>query len=194
MPILGIIASQISGHLSTSSYESIQTVTVGTGAPTTIDFTSIPTTYKHLQIRWIGRVTPSTTDENLGMTVGNGSVDTGANYSLHYLYGSGGGNATSGASATTSSVSMGRLTGANTTASVFGTGIIDLIDYSNTNKYKTFSGLSGDINSSTGAGIIWEVSGSWRSNSAIDTIQLTQLYGSGGFAQYSQFELFGIKG
>jgi hypothetical protein len=49
-PMLGIMASQISGHLVTNSYESIQTVTVSTATPS-ITFSSIPATYKHLQIR-----------------------------------------------------------------------------------------------------------------------------------------------
>ena len=51
MPILGVIASQITGHLSTNSFESIQTVTVGSGGQSSISFSSIPSTYKHLQLR-----------------------------------------------------------------------------------------------------------------------------------------------
>jgi hypothetical protein len=57
MPILGIIASAITGNLVTTSYESIATVTVGGGGSATIDFTSIPATYTHLQIRGIARST-----------------------------------------------------------------------------------------------------------------------------------------
>jgi hypothetical protein len=55
MPILGIIASAITGNLVTTSYESIATVTVGGGGAATVAFTSIPATYTHLQIRGIGR-------------------------------------------------------------------------------------------------------------------------------------------
>lgn len=178
--------------VSTDTYESIATVVVNSSAPTTIEFTSIPTTYKHLQVRWIGRITASTTDENLGMTVGNGTIDTGSNYSVHYLYGSGGSNAVAGGTGSQTFSNLGRLTGATATANAFGTGIIDLPDYADTNKYKTFTGFSGSTGN--GTGIIWQSSGSWRSNSAINTIRFTQQYGSGGFAQYSQFELFGIKG
>ena len=49
MPILGIMASQISGHLSNPSYESIATYTVGAGGSSTMVFSSIPQTYKHLE-------------------------------------------------------------------------------------------------------------------------------------------------
>ena len=51
MPILGINASQITGHLSNTSFESIATVTVGSGGSNSISFSSIPSTYKHLQLR-----------------------------------------------------------------------------------------------------------------------------------------------
>jgi hypothetical protein len=52
MPILGIIASAITGNLVTTSYESIETVTVGSGGSATVlTFSSIPATYTHLQIR-----------------------------------------------------------------------------------------------------------------------------------------------
>jgi hypothetical protein len=193
-PILkGIVASGISGHLTpAATYESIQTVIVGGTAPTSIDFTSIPSTYKHLQVRWIGRITPSTSDENLAIQVGNGSVDTGSNYSVHYMYGAGGVNASTGGSGSQTSTNIGRVTGATAAANVFGTGVLDLPDYQNTNKQKTFTSLSGSTGN--GTGIVWEVSGSWRSTAAIDTIKFIHLYGSGGFAQYSQFELFGIRG
>ena len=46
---------------STNSYESIQTVTVGSGGQSTISFTSIPSTYKHLQIRMLARATGAST-------------------------------------------------------------------------------------------------------------------------------------
>ena len=40
---------------STTSYESIATVTVGSGGAANVEFTSIPADYTHLQIRGIGR-------------------------------------------------------------------------------------------------------------------------------------------
>jgi hypothetical protein len=52
-PILGIMASQISGHLETGAYESISTVTVGGGGSATITFSSIPGTYTHLQVMFV---------------------------------------------------------------------------------------------------------------------------------------------
>jgi hypothetical protein len=60
MPILGIIASSRLGNLVTTSYESIATVTVGGGGSASASFTSIPATYTHLQLSWIGKVQANT--------------------------------------------------------------------------------------------------------------------------------------
>jgi len=55
-PMLGIMASAISGNLFTPSkdYDSIATVTVST-AVSSITFSSIPATYRHLEIRFIAQ-------------------------------------------------------------------------------------------------------------------------------------------
>ena len=181
-PILGIIASSFAA--STNSYESIATVTVGAGGSSAIDFTSIPTTYKHLQIR--ASYQGSLQDKNVWLQVGNGSVDTGANYSSHYLYGFGSGT---GAAAATSESKMSLLAfyyTENNTA-VF---VMDLLEYANTNTYKTVRSLHG--NDSNGIGQVGLSSGSWRSTSAINTIKLT--LSAGNFQQYSKIALYGIRG
>ena len=190
-PMFGLIASSISGNLS-SNFDSIQTVTVGAGGQASISFTSIPSIYKHLQVRWIGRITAATTDENLQIQVGNSTIDTGANYSLHGVYGIGSGSGSAFGNANTSGANLGRLTGASSTSNMFGAGVIDILDYGDSNKYKTFRSIAGD--DQNGSGLVWFASGNWRSTSAINTIQFNQLYGSGNFAQYSSFALYGIKG
>lgn len=118
---LGILASQISGHLaSPTSYESIATVTVGAGGSSSISFSSIPSTYKHLQLRGIVRTTDTSAAASDGNYIGirfNG--DTGANYVAHNLYGNGGSAvATSGTGLTEGWVQ--RFPNANATASNFG--------------------------------------------------------------------------
>jgi hypothetical protein len=187
-PILGIWASQNYPRI-TNSYESIQTVTVGSGGQAAIDFTSIPSTYKHLQIRGISRSTAAQNYFGMRMQVGNGSVDTGSNYSVHELYGDGS-TVTSSANSPQSTTFIATSLAANDLANTFGGAIIDLLEYGNTNIHKTFRCLSGaDKN---GAGLLFFNSAGWRSTSAINTIKL---YPSGGnFAQYSQFALYGIKG
>ena len=166
---------------STTSYESIATVTVGSGGSSTISFTSIPSDYKHLQIRMISR---NTTNNNQSLALRFNS-DSGSNYSYHRLYGFGTGTGADG-SANASLI----LTGTETnTSSTFGTSITDILDYQNTSKFKTTRSLTGWDNN--GDGILFLLSGNWRSTSAITSITITPE--SNSFAQYSHFALYGIK-
>lgn len=175
-PILGIWASQ--GRVAGTSFESIATVTVGAGGSSTVEFTSIPSTYTHLQIR---QITSNTTDGDIYMQFNN---DTGSNYTRHFLYGNGT-NAVAGNDLSTQS---GGYT--TTTSGNFGGQIIDILDYANTNKYKTSRMLTGFDNN--GSGFIVLYSGSWRNTAAVSSIKL--LVTSGNFRQYSSFALYGIKG
>lgn len=187
MPILGIIASQISGHLNTNSYESIATVTVGAGGSSSISFSSIPSTYKHLQVRGIARTSRASTQDALGMQFNS---DTGSNYSRHQLNGDGT-SATADAGTSTTSMQINRFTASSATANNFGVLVADILDYSNTNKYKTVRTLGGyDDN---GSGFITLNSGLWMSTSAVSTITLISI-NAANFAQYSSFALYGIKG
>ena len=181
-PILGIIASQNYPRI-TNSYESISTVTVGSGGQATIAFTAIPTTWKHLQIRGIARSTAggsSVTGLNCSI---NASVNAVRN---HYLYGNGS-SASAGAQVANQ---IGWATGTSMTASVFSTSIVDILDYANTSKNKTFRMLSG--NDTNGAGDIALFSQLFDTTSAITDLTLS--LGAGNFAQYSSFALYGIRG
>ena len=168
------------------AYESIATTTVGAGGAATVTFSSIPQTYTHLQIRFIGRRTTTGLDN----TRLNFNSDTGANYKpTHYIIGDG-----SAVSAGTSSSNAFALTfytsGSDATSGIFGANVTDILDYTNTNKYKVGRILSGvDLN---GSGAAVFSSFLWMSTSAITNIVLTP--NSGNFAEYSSFALYGIKG
>ena len=181
---LGIFASANQSAAATS-YESIATVTVGSGGASNVEFTSIPGTYTHLQIRLIARESASVTNDYIYSQF-NG--DTASNYATHQLSGDG---SSAGAGAFTSIAQnfLQRITGANASSSIFGTMIIDVLDYANTNKYKTIRQLGGfDAN---GSGLIYFVSGLWQNTNAITSIKITP--GQGNFVQYSHFALYGIK-
>jgi hypothetical protein len=175
----GIYASQITGHLSTNSYESIQTVTVGSGGSSSIDFTSIPSTYKHLQVRFMSK---SATANNYYIRL-NGI--TTASYATHQLAGNGSTVSTNYAS--NYSLIFGGNNAGNTTYPL--SGIIDILDYTDTNKYKTVRVLAGqDLN---GSGQIQFNSGFLTTTTAaITAIRLDGVT----FDQYSSFALYGIKG
>jgi len=175
-------------------------VQVGSGGSSTVSFSSIPSTYKHLQIRAIHRVTGSHAVGNCFMRVGAGSIDTGNNYSNHTLVGNG--TAAEAAGGGTRSSIMGfdyyNSIGATTASGIFSTCIIDILDYASTSKYKTVRFLMGrEMNSGNTDSRVYFESGLWQSTSAISNIQFSALTGAGGsadFVQYSQFALYGIKG
>ena len=171
-----------------TAYESIATVTVGGGGSSTITFSSIPSTYTHLQIRWIAKTNRADTDDVVQMQFNS---DTGANYSWHGLAGTGSvAGANAGASQSNIEIKWG-ATGNSGATNIFASAIIDILDYADTNKYKTTRRLGGaDLN---GSGQIYLSSGNWRSTSAITSIVLNRQYGS-NFLQYSSFALYGIKG
>ena len=182
--IVGLLDAGIPA--STNSYESIQTYTVGAGGQSTISFTSIPSTYKHLQIRYISR------DVSTGayFTVQFNGDTSASNYTWHAIKGD-------GSSATASGVSTGTFPGAvidqaaGAGASIFSAGVIDLLDYANTSKYKTMRSLAGyDAN---GSGAMTLQSNLWTNTSAITSILFTY-NGSNDIAEYSSFALYGIKG
>lgn len=184
--LIGIIASSGGGGAGAGAdYESISTVNVSS-AVSSITFSSIPSTYQHLQIRALSRSDAA----GINQLFARCNSDTGNNYSTHGLYTDGGGSAAGNASTSTSRMSMGVHAGASTTASSFGGAVIDILDYTNTNKYKTVRSLTGiDAN---GSGWLWYASGLWMSTSAISS--LTFFPENGNFAQYSSFALYGIKG
>ena len=187
------LASAASSSITTSaipnSYESIATVTVGGAGQNTVTFSSISASYTHLQIRWIARENTgsvSTPDENVRIRFNS---DTGGNYSLHRLNGNGSTTSADGYANESDVVATG-FSGNSATAGIYGAGIIDILDYANTNKYKTVRLLSGvDQN---GSGAVWFNSGNWRNTNAITSIELRE--STNGFKQYTQFALYGIKG
>lgn len=183
MPIIGIMASANWSSANASSFESIATVTVGAGGSAgPITFSSIPSTYTHLQLRYITRDA-----SGLNSLQFRFNSDTATNYARHKLEGDG---ATASAAAATSATYMGSAD-FPTTASTFGVGIIDILDYKDTNKYKTVRLLAGyDAN---GSGIIDLRSNLWMSTSAINRIDFISGNAT-NFAQYSSFALYGIKG
>ena len=170
MPVLGIVASQISGHLFAPSgaYDSIATVNAS-GSSGTITFSSIPSTYTHLQIRAIARTGRGVVGDTLRMTF-NG--DSGSNYVYHALYGDGASpSAFSGTSLAYAPVMY--AAGTSAAANIMGVGVIDILDYANTNKYKTSRSLHGeDFN---GSGDIALFSGLWMSTTAINSITFSSV-------------------
>jgi hypothetical protein len=162
------------------AYESIATTTVGAGGQSTITFTAIASTYKHLQIR---ASFLTSTGDSMKIQL-NG--DTTANYSTHRVFGASSAGVFVGATANTTSGVFFSNNGSPGNPSL----IVDILDYANTNKYKTVRGLFGQETSGPEIGIF---SAAWF-NSASAVSSITFSMPSGVFNQNSKFALYGIKG
>ena len=168
------------------SFESIATVSVGSGGASNVEFTNIPNNYAHLQIRYTARTSRVATAEDIDLQLNS---DTANNYSWHIIYGDGVNPVIATGTSTYRMIVPG-VASANATAGIFGSGVVDILDYTSTNKFKTVRSLGG--NERNIAGEIMFESGNWRSTSAITSLKLTPSSGS-NFAQYSHFALYGVN-
>jgi hypothetical protein len=195
-PILGIIASAQQGAFVVGDYESIATTTVGGGGAASITFASIPQTYTHLQVRFIARSTDTGAVSNSDFSW-QCNNDTGANYVRHRLFGTGSatGSSASSPSVNYASSEIGIIPTNLHTAGVYGVGVLDILDYTNTSKYKTFRLLAGiDGNTGDTNSRVTLTSNLWLSTAAISELDFFINAGSPpNFLQYTQIALYGIK-
>jgi hypothetical protein len=178
---LGFLAG--SGGGVDSDYELIATA-FGTGASATITFADIPQDYKHLQIRYMGRVASSGARLYLRM---NG-VSSSGNYKGHALFGS---------STTVSSVNYAVSTAIDfqsgfdiTTTNAFIGGVIDLLDYTSTSKNTTIRALYGGVGN---VNAIHLQSGVFLNTAAVTSLTITN-NAAINITATSRFSLYGIKG
>jgi hypothetical protein len=189
--LLNIIAGTLSAGtppIPPTSYESIATYTVGGTNQTSITFSSIPSTFKHLQIRGIGRFAGGDAYSSIefnGVTPSN-------KYYRHALAGSG---AVAVAQEGADTTALLQMTNDSKIANNYAAFIVDILDYTSTAKNKTVRGFSAFDNN--GSGLMFFESSLWSSTpAAINSIKFdAQAYGStSSFTQYTQFALYGIKG
>jgi hypothetical protein len=165
------------------SYESIATATPS--GVNGVTFTSISSSYKHLQLRF-----------NVVTTAGGQSfrlrfnADTGdTNYASHALRGNGVTASASGYATGSgySSIVIGQGNGSVTTYP--NVGIIDVQDYASTTRNKTVRTFFGSEDNAFGGGVELD-SGLWTSTSAINEINFR--VAAGNFT--GTVSLYGIKG
>lgn len=184
----GILSAAGAGGAAVGAFDLIETQTVGT-ATSSVVFTSLDTyasDYKHLQIRIVGRSTR--TEVNSGIAVRfNG--DTGTNYVLHGLVGSG--------SSATSFASTGRtntmglpMPANNATASAFGAGVVDILDAYSTTKNKTVRALGGIASNFNEIALN---SGLWLNTASLTSMTFIDTTGN-NIAVNTRISIYGIKG
>jgi hypothetical protein len=173
-----------------TSFDSIATATPS--GVNTVTFSSIPQGYKHLQLRILSRTDVPTDGWDLAVRFNN---DSGQNYTFHRLIGNG------GSAVADSTVSSSRFTvsyagtGSSIASNIFGTGIVDIHDYTSTTKNKTVRMFSGaNWNASTNVQYITLSSALWVNTSAINRIDVLVNFSGSNFVSGTSIALYGIKG
>lgn len=190
-PILGIIASQDYVRIPPSSYESIATAS---GSGTTFTLSSIPSTYKSIQIRCLVKTNFTAAADVTGLRIRfNG--DTGTNYAYHSLLGNGAAASSENATSTNEiNIPICVGSAASVGSSTFGAAIIDIVDYASTTKYKTLRSFAGaNANLANTQYKVALQSGLWMSTSALTSITFTN-DNADSFVAGTTFALYGIKG
>lgn len=149
----------------------------GTGSSGTISFSSIPTTFKHLQIRMTAL---SSSASQIRLTFNN---DSGT-YSRHILYGNG--SSVTSTASTSSSYAWIAAVQTGTSSTIPTAAIVDILDYTSTAKNKTLRSFSGETGSEVSL-----YSGVWVSTAAVSSLQI--ILGGGSFATTSRFSLYGVN-
>lgn len=176
--LLGILNSQVDAG-GTPAFELISTQVLST-TTATVTFSSIPATYKHLQLRMVVR-NPTGFDSLFARF----NSDTGSNYSDHNLNGDGS-SVSSVNNINQTYMRFGVSLGGGSYTNQAGLSVVDILDYTNTSKNTTARASIG-----YGSGVQLN-SGLWRNTAAITTITL--LGQSYSFAAASRFSLYGIRG
>lgn len=154
--------------------------TLLTGVQATVTFNNIPQNYKHLQLRTF--VQQNSGGGYVEMILGGNTF----NY-RHYITGNG---ASASAGADTTNAPGVFSSAFSSGSSVFAASVLDILDYTSTNKNKVTRSLGGVDNN--GSGAIYFMSGLYTPLSPITSITLNAI--SQNFTTNSRFSLYGIKG
>jgi hypothetical protein len=185
MNILGIIASSKLG-VDNGDFESIATGTVTAGnTSSVITFSSIPSTYTHLQLRMLARATASDT-----MYVRFNNDSGATNYDNHRMNGNGSSVGSDARINFSALFVSSRGYGIASTADIGSAVIMDILDYTNTNKYKVTRTLSGQELNTSNSDLEF-TSGSWKNTAAVNRIDIS--INSSTLAQYTHIALYGIR-
>jgi hypothetical protein len=182
---LGLL-SQGGGAGGGVAFEQISTTVVSGGSTTSISFTSIPATYKHLQVRWTARSAWNTT----GASLMNVSINGVTSAITHRMQSDGGAvDVTS-----TAFLSIARIPVATGATSSFGGGVLDILDYSSSNKNKTYRSFFGHQNGANTSNI--NLIGLWSGTNLSTDVTTSLAFDTNGdaFVAGSRFTLYGIKG
>jgi hypothetical protein len=163
-----------------NTFTLIASSTVGAGGASTIDFTSIPSTYTDLLVKL------STREPNQDFVLCQFNNDTGANYSSRFVRG----NGSTTASATSTSLRVGVSASTSGTANTFSNCEFYVPNYAGSNQKSVSTDATDEVNAT--ANYMFLSAGLWTGTSAITSIKLFS-NAAANFVQYSTAYLYGIK-
>jgi hypothetical protein len=171
-----------------ATYTLISSVTVGSGGASSIDFTSIPSTYTDLLVKVSGRSSRTGTTSGDSFSITFNGVG-GTSYSDIAVRGSGSA-AISYSDVSAASADLGRIPAAGQTASTFGNCEIYIPNYTTSN-YKSISVDTVTENNATEA-YQTLLAGLFSNTGAITSITIATSV-LGAWTQYSTAYLYGIS-
>jgi hypothetical protein len=153
-----------------------------------VTFSSIPTTFRDLQIRIRGRGTTAATAVAMLMQF---NADTGNNYDWQYVRGTTT-LAQAAGSVAQSSITIGNLTAASATASLASALCVDVFDYRGTTFHKAAHSANGLKSNQASASDLFTIltAGYWRSTSAINAVKVFPT--AGAFVDNTVVSLYGV--
>jgi hypothetical protein len=169
-----------------SGMESIATTTLSS-SQSVITFSSIPATFKHLQVRMLARTDVNGASDNIQIYFNGDNTNA---YSRHQFT-SDFGSPSSATADPDQPLFTGTVGGNTNNANVFGLAIIDVVDYSVSGKLKVTKAFTG-VDYGTN-GYMTQHAGTWNNTSVITSVSLSRQSGS-NFVAGSRFALYGLKG
>lgn len=152
----------------------------GTG---TVTWSSIPATYKSLEIEYVARGTQAATAINLNLYFNNDTTAT--NYRSEWMYGTG----TAASVAQADNAIIAPVSAASATANLAGYGTIKIINYASTTFNKQAFCITSLRDSATGM-YIWTASIDWESTTAINRVDIVT--SAGNYDTGTTFRLYGV--
>jgi hypothetical protein len=174
----------------TGGYDSLATVIVPSGGLSSIVFAGIPTGYKHLQLRVMARSSATGgTTQNLDMRIND---DSSTSYTFHQIQGNGSaaGAYGEGTGTRTACIQVVHVTTSTAASNIFGSGIIDILDYSSINKNKTVRTFMGQEQNNSD-GVVFLNSMLWTKSVPITKLEFYQ--GANNLSQNTKIALYGVK-